>query len=72
MQTPIQQPQNKPLRRSGPVGAVCVVRYDNEIGKGDHRHFGAAENPYRFTTPERLTVDFQKDIARWNDENSHS
>ena len=54
------------------VGAVCVVRYDNEIGKGDHRHFGAAENPYRFTTPERLIADFQKDIARWNDENSHS
>ena len=54
------------------VGALCVVRYDNEIGKGDHRHFGAAENSYQFTTPERLMVDFQKDIARWNDENSHS
>ena len=54
------------------VEAICVVRYDNEIGKGDHRHFGAAENPYRFTTPDRLMVDFQKDIARWNDENSHS
>jgi Family of unknown function (DUF6516) len=54
------------------VEAVCVVRYDNEIGKGDHRHFGAAENPYRFSTPERLVNDFQKDIARWNNENSHS
>ena len=54
------------------VEAVCVVRYDNEIGKGDHRHFGAAENPYRFRTPERLIADFQKDIVRWNDENSHS
>jgi hypothetical protein len=54
------------------VEAVCVVRYDNEIGKGDHRHFGDVENSYRFTTPERLMVDFQTDIARWNDENSHS
>ena len=54
------------------VAAVCVVRYDNEIGKGDHRHFGAAENPYRFTTPDQLMLDFQKDIARWNHENSHS
>ena len=54
------------------VAAVCVVRYDNEIGKGDHCHFGAAENPYRFTTPDQLMVDFQKDIARWNHENSHS
>jgi Family of unknown function (DUF6516) len=53
------------------VEAVCVVRYDNEIGKGDHRHFGNVENSYRFTTPERLMVDFQTDIARWNDENSH-
>ena len=54
------------------VEAVCVVRYDNEIGKGDHRHFGDVENSYRFSTPERLMDDFQKDIARWNDENSHS
>ena len=54
------------------VEANCVVRYDNEIGKGDHRHVGAAENPYRFTTPDQLIADFQKDIARWNDENSHS
>lgn len=54
------------------VGAVCVVRYDNEIGKGDHRHFGAAESAYKFSTSERLMVDFQKDIARWNDENRHS
>lgn len=54
------------------VDSVCVVRYDNEVGKGDHRHYGAAENLYKFSTPERLMVDFQKDIARWNDENSSS
>jgi hypothetical protein len=54
------------------VDSVCVVRYDNEVGKGDHRHFGATENSYKFSTPERLMVDFQKDIARWNDENSSS
>ncbi len=54
------------------VDAVCVVRYDNEIGKGDHRHFGATESLYRFSTPERLMADFQTDIARWNDENSDS
>ena len=54
------------------VNTICVVRYDNEIGKGDHRHFGAKESSYRFSTPERLMADFQKDIARWNDENSNS
>ena len=54
------------------VDSVCVVRYDDEVGKGDHRHVGAIEHAYRFTTPERLMVDFQKDIARWNDENRGS
>ena len=52
------------------VGGVCVLRYDNEGGKGDHRHYGDAERRYRFTTPDRLIADFQTDIARWNRENS--
>ena len=34
------------------VNGVCVLRYDNEAGKGDHRHVGAAESPYTFTTPD--------------------
>lgn len=51
------------------VNGVCVLRYDNETGKGDHRHFGTEERLYRFTTPERLIADFEHDIARWNDEN---
>ena len=54
------------------VDEVCVVRLDNEIGKGDHRHFGLVESDYKFVSPEKLMVDFQKDIARWNHENSHS
>lgn len=54
------------------VDAVCVVRYDNEVGKGDHRHFGSTENAYSFSNPERLMIDFQTDIVRWNDENSSS
>ena len=51
------------------VRGKCVLRYDNEMGKGDHRHFGGAETAYRFTTPEKLIADFQSDIERWNDEN---
>ena len=54
------------------VGGVCVLRYDNEVGKGDHRHYGEAESRYKFTTPDRLIADFQTDIARWNRENSDS
>ena len=54
------------------VKGICVVRYDNEAGKGDHRHFGAKESDYAFTNPEALLTDFQGDIARWNYENSDS
>lgn len=54
------------------VRGECVLRYDNEAGKGDHRHFGEKETVYVFTTPEQLVADFQDDIARWNDENSNS
>ena len=54
------------------VGGVCVVRYDNEVGKGDHRHFNGKESVYIFKTPDKLIADFQRDIARWNRENSDS
>lgn len=51
------------------VHGVCVLRYDNEAGKGDHRHFGDKESAYVFTTPDQLIADFQQDIERWNHEN---
>lgn len=54
------------------VGGVCVVRYDNEVGKGDHRHFNGKESTYNFKTPDKLIADFQRDISRWNRENSDS
>jgi hypothetical protein len=54
------------------VNGVCVVRYDNEVGKGDHRHFGQKESTYAFQTPEKLIADFQRDIVRWNRENRNS
>jgi hypothetical protein len=54
------------------VDGDCVVRYDNETGKGDHRHFSAKESAYAFSTPEKLIADFQNDIARWNRENRNS
>ena len=51
------------------LGSECVIRYNNEAGKGDQRHFGVNERAYHFTTPDRLIADFQLDIARWNNEN---
>jgi hypothetical protein len=41
-----------------------LVGYDNEAGKGDHRHYGATERAYLFTTPERLIADFVADVLR--------
>jgi hypothetical protein len=54
------------------VQGECVVRYDNERGKGDHCHVGAQEIDYAFTTPDQLMLDFHTDITRWNHEHSHS
>lgn len=54
------------------VRGECVLRYDNESGKGDHRHAGNKESPYAFTTPEKLIADFQNEIKRWNRENPDS
>jgi len=44
---------------------VRVVGYDNERGKGDHRHIDGVELPYAFTTPEQLLTDFRNDVAHW-------
>lgn len=46
----------------------CLVRYDNEAGKGDHRHYGEREEPYAFTTLEALLEAFQADIVRLTQE----
>jgi uncharacterized protein DUF6516 len=44
---------------------VCVLRYDNEAGKGDHRHEGEKEAAYSFTTPGALLSDFWRDVDNW-------
>ncbi len=41
---------------------VRAVGYDNERGKGDHRHFRGIETAYAFTTVERLMADFWNDV----------
>ncbi|MEJ0077397.1 MAG: DUF6516 family protein [Alphaproteobacteria bacterium] len=44
----------------------CVLRYDNEAGKGDHRHVGKVEAPYQFQGPEKLLADFWSDVEAWS------
>ena len=39
-----------------------LVGYDNERGKGDHRHVGDSVQPYVFISLERLFEDFLSDI----------
>lgn len=39
-----------------------LIGYDNEPGKGDHRHYGDREEIYSFTTPEQLVADFLADV----------
>jgi len=39
-----------------------VVGYDNERGKGDHRHLEGREEPYMFSTVETLVADFLSDV----------
>jgi hypothetical protein len=47
------------------VDGACVLRYDNESGKGDHRHIGDKEEPYVFTTHDALLKDFWDDVSAW-------
>lgn len=41
---------------------VREVGYDNERGKGDHRHVQGVETPYHFTSIEQLMIDFWSDV----------
>jgi Family of unknown function (DUF6516) len=47
------------------VAGQCVLRYDNEIGKGDHRHVGDVETAYSFEGYEKLLADFWTDVDEW-------
>jgi len=69
-----QLPRPTPDRRHGLKyrlycgrGGKCLVRYDNESGKGDHRHVGGREEPYRFTSVEKLRRDFESDVLKYGD-----
>ena len=48
------------------LNGATVVRYDNESGKGGHRHLGGNEHqqPYLFVTLEQLVIDFEADVIR--------
>ena len=41
-----------------------IIGYDNESGKGDHRHYGDVEQGYVFTDVETLIADFMADVRK--------
>ena len=46
------------------VNGERVIGYDNERGKGDHRHYGDREEPYTFASVEQLVADFLADVTK--------
>jgi hypothetical protein len=48
------------------VEGECVLRFDNEAGKGDHKHLHGLQQAYSFTTLERLMRDFWKEVEAWH------
>lgn len=47
------------------VNGIRVIGYDNERGKGDHRHINGLEYQYKFTTPAQLMTDFEIDVEAY-------
>ena len=41
-----------------------IVGYDNERGKGDHKHINGVETRYRFVSVEKMVADFLDDVAK--------
>lgn len=47
------------------VNGARVIGFDNERGKGDHRHIDGIERPYRFTSLDQLIEDFIREVGQW-------
>ncbi len=46
------------------VDGICVMRYDNEAGKGGHRHLPNGESHYNFVDTDTLLEDFWRDVDK--------
>lgn len=44
---------------------VSIVRYDNEAGKGDHKHLPTGETGVSFTSAAQLLSEFWADVDIW-------
>jgi hypothetical protein len=64
-----EQAWDKPFRLKyrlyyGLADGTCLVLYDNEQIKGDHRHIGDKEEFYQFRNVETLVADFLEDVSK--------
>jgi Family of unknown function (DUF6516) len=41
-----------------------LVGYDNERGKGDHKHLGSRQMAYKFVDVDTLITDFLRDVEK--------
>jgi hypothetical protein len=48
------------------IDGKCVLRHDNEAGKGDHRHVKGRQMPYRFADLDKLQAGFWRNIDDWS------
>ncbi len=53
----------------GHTDGQCIVRYDNEKGRGDHKHTGGEVQPYIFASLTKLLDDFESDIEQYRRQN---
>ena len=49
------------------VKGVRVIGYDNAEGRGDHKHHGDKELPYKFQDLEKLWHDFTGDVRKYRE-----
>lgn len=46
------------------VDGERIIGYDNERGKGDHRHFRGAETSYELVSIDELLADFVAEVEK--------
>ena len=51
---------------------ICVPRFDNEAGKGDHIHRLSRQHDYHFVDVDTLLSDFHLETEEWIDEHRNA
>ncbi|MEZ5534599.1 MAG: DUF6516 family protein [Thiolinea sp.] len=54
------------------IDGECILRYDNESGKGDHKHIMETEVSFTFSSLPQLVNDFMDDVEQWRKDDEYS